>query len=293
MKDSPITKVLLAGATGYLGSFILQELLTHACYPTRVIVRSKKKLAKSILENPKAEIVNAEVTNQASVEGCCKGIDVVISTVGITQQKEGLTYMDVDYQANINLLRDAKQNGVRKFIYVSVFNGENLTHLKICKAKEKFVHELKNSGLDYCIIRPTGYFSDMGEFYKMAAKGRVVLFGDGENKMNPIHGQDLAEVCVNAISRNEKEIDVGGPQVLSYNQIASLAFSVAGKNPHVTRISPRVTNFILAITRLVSTSKFYGPIEFFITVLTTNLTAPGYGTRSLKEYFRELKTASG
>jgi nucleoside-diphosphate-sugar epimerase len=55
---------------------------------------------------------------------------------GITRQKDGFTYMDVDYQANMNLLEQEKQSGVKRFIYVSVFNGENLRHLKICDAKE-------------------------------------------------------------------------------------------------------------------------------------------------------------
>lgn len=42
----------------------------------------------------------------------------------------------VDYQANLNLLNEARENGVRKFIYVSLLNGERLRHLKICDAKD-------------------------------------------------------------------------------------------------------------------------------------------------------------
>ena len=116
-----------------------------------------------------------------------QGVDVVISTVGITRQKDGLTYMAVDYRANLNLLNEARKAGVKKFIYVSVLNGEHLTQLKICEAKEKFVNTLMNSGMDYCVIRPNGFFSDMGDFLDMAKQGRVYLFGDGKKKMNPIH----------------------------------------------------------------------------------------------------------
>ena len=85
----------------------------------------------------------------------------VISTVGITKQKDGLTYMDVDYQANLNLLEEAKKSGVKKFIYVSVLNGEKLKATKICYAKEKFVERLKNSGIEYCVVRPNGFYSDI------------------------------------------------------------------------------------------------------------------------------------
>ncbi len=183
-------------------------------------------------------MIEAEVTNPESLSACCEGVDAVISTVGITRQKDGLTYMDVDYQANMNLLQQAKQSGVKKFIYVSALNGDTLKHLKIFQAKEAFVEQLKSSGLDYCVIRPNGFFSDMSEIYHMAKKGgRVYLFGgDGTLRGNPIHGEDLAEVCIDAIAGTEKEINVGGPQTLTQNEIAITAFQALGKTPKVTHI---------------------------------------------------------
>jgi len=158
-------KILLAGATGYLGSFIAKKL-NQSTYDLRVIVRSPSKLAQCGIEV--ADLFQAELTRPETIKGCCSGIDTVISTVGITRQKEGLTYLDVDYQANLNLLNEARESGVRKFVYVSVLNGEKLRHLKICDAKERFVEKLKESGLEYCVIRPNGFFSDMFEFYAMA-----------------------------------------------------------------------------------------------------------------------------
>ncbi len=60
--------------------------------------------------------------------------------------------MDVDYQANMNLLKEAKKSGVKKFIYVSVLNGEKLRNLKICDAKEMFVEQFEKvrDRLLYC-----------------------------------------------------------------------------------------------------------------------------------------------
>ena len=48
--------------------------------------------------------------------------------------------------------------------------------------------------------------------YMMAKKGRVYLFGNGEFRANPIHGEDLASVCVDAIEDSKQEIKVGGPE---------------------------------------------------------------------------------
>jgi uncharacterized protein YbjT (DUF2867 family) len=279
-------KILLAGATGYLGQFIAHELQKQD-YHTTILVRNKNKVPAN-LEKVKTMVV--EVTKPDMLIGTMEDIEVVISTVGITKQKDGLTYMDVDYQANLNLLQEAKKAGVMKFIYVSAFNADKLTHLKICYAKERFVEELKKSGLDYCIIRPNGFFSDMTEFLKMAKKGKAELFGDGSFKMNPIHGADLAEVCVKAINSDEKTIEVGGPEIFNHKEIVELAFSTLNKEVKVNYMPEWVRKVILWFARTFTTSKTYGPMEFFFTVLAMDMVAPTYGSHKLRNYFEEKKS---
>lgn len=279
-------KILIAGATGYLGHYITQELKQQDYY-TKVLVRNPEKFEEYGIQVE--EIVQAEITDKSTLKNCCKGIDIVISSVGITKQKDGLSYMDVDYQANLNLLKEAKQSGVRKFVYVSVLNGKKLKKLKICDAKEKFVEELEKSGLEFCIIRPNGFFSDMTEFYNMAKNGRVYLFGSGELKANPIHGEDLAKVCINAIKGNDKEIEVGGPETLTQNEIATVAFNAVRKTPKITHIPDWVRRIILSIARLILNTKKFGPIEFFMNVMAIEMVAPEYGKHTLKEYFDGLE----
>jgi uncharacterized protein YbjT (DUF2867 family) len=278
-------RILLAGSTGYLGNHIAKELHKRSFF-FRAIARTPEKLEQNGIKA--AEILKAELTDPDSVKECCKDIDVVISTVGITRQKDGLTYMDVDYQANMNLLKEAKISGVKKFIYVSVLNGEKLRNLKICDAKEMFVEQLKKSGIDYCIVRPNGFFSDMSEFYNMAKRGRIYLFGNGELRANPIHGEDLAVVCVDAIDSSDKEIQIGGPETLTQNEIASIAFDILGEKPKITHIPDWVRVAILKLVRLLTESKVYGPIEFFMTVMSIDMLAPEYGKHTLKEYFTIL-----
>ena len=281
-----LTNILVAGATGYLGKYITKELSDRGFY-TKVLVRNHEKFKR--LKIQVDGVIQAEVTDKSSLQDCCKNIDVVISSVGITKQKDGLTYVDVDYQANLNLLDQAKKSGVKKFIYLSVLNGEKLRSLKICEAKEKFVDELKSSGLDYCIIRPNGFFSDMTDFYNMAKKGRIYLFGDGNQQTNPIHGEDLAKVCVTAIESNDKEIEVGGPETLTQNEIANLAFDAIGKEPKITHIPDWLRNTILTIAKPIMSSRKFGPIEFFMNVMAIDMVAPEYGQHTLKNYFNELR----
>ncbi|WP_298475601.1 SDR family oxidoreductase [uncultured Maribacter sp.] len=276
--------VLLAGVTGYLGGYIAKALVEDN-FKAKLIARSTKTLKS--FESKTIKIIKAEVTKPDTLYGICEGVTTVISTVGITRQKDGLTYMDVDYQANLNLLNEAKRAGVKKFIYVSAINGNKYRHLKIFEAKEKFVDALRNSGLEYVVIRPNGFFSDMKDFLDMAKNGKIYLFGNGEQKFNPIHGEDLAIVCLQAIKSTSNEIIVGGPDILTLNEIGEMALDAHQKPIKIIHLPDWVRKFVIWTLRTFTTSKTYGPIEFFLTLMTEDNIAPRFGTRRLYKFFRE------
>jgi uncharacterized protein YbjT (DUF2867 family) len=277
-------RVLIAGATGYLGNFVAQELKSRD-YFVRAVARSPEKLHH--LQGSLEEIVAGEVTRPETLEHVCDRIDVVFSSIGITKQKDGLTFRDVDYQGNKNLLEAALRAGVRKFVYVSVFNGPKLRHLDIVAAHEDFVDELKASGIDYSVLRPTGYFSDMGGFFEMARNGRVYLIGSGHNRVNPIHGADLAVRCVDAIEGSQREIDVGGPEIMTWREVAELAFAIQARPPKVTRIPAWLMGSVVRLVRLFN--RHQGELlAFFTTMATIDVVGPATGSHSLEEHFRKL-----
>lgn len=277
-------KVLIAGATGYLGRYVVKELRKQG-YWVRSLARNSNKL--NDLTEYIDEVIEGEVIKPESLNRICDDIDFVISSIGITRQKDGLTYMDVDYQGNKNLLDEAKKNNISKFIYVSVINAHLMKDLKMIKAKELFVNELIDSGLDYAVIRPTGFFSDMLEFLKMAQKGRVSLFGNGENVINPIHGADLAEVCINSITNPDKEVNIGGPEKYTFRQIAELAFMVLNKETKISSLPVWMIKIILPLMRTFTSSKTYGPVEFVMSIMTMDVIGESYGRNKLTDFFEQ------
>lgn len=276
-------RILVAGATGYLGKFVVKELKGRGFF-VRALARKPEKLDD--IHKDIDEIHIGEITQPDTLEGICDGMDVVFSSIGITRQKDKLTFRDVDYQGNKNLLNEARMAGIKKFIYVSLINGQNLCHLDIVKAHEDFVEELKSSGLGYAIIRPTGYFSDMEEFLSMAKKGRVFLVGSGNNLANPIHGADLAVSCVEAIGGDKKEINVGGPEIMTWKQIATIAFEALNKPIKITRVPLWLMKFIQYLTCILSPHKA-GLLAFFITMATQDVVGPKTGTQTLRAHYKK------
>ena len=276
-------RVLVAGATGYLGSELVKELKARG-YWVRALIRNSSQRNKVALAD---EVFIGEITIPQSIRGITYTIDYVFSTIGITRQKEGMTYIDVDYQGNLNLLHEACITDVERFLYVSAINGDKLRHLKIFEAKEDFVDKLRESGLDYRVIRPNGFFSDMRDFLEMAKSGRVYLFGKGDKKLNPIDQRDLAQVCIDKMDGDEKECSVGGPDIVSHRELALLALNAWSKEEKITYIPDFVRVCIIKLLRIFTSSKTYGPYEFFLTAMAEDNIAPCYGEHHLEDFFNQ------
>jgi len=118
----------------------------------------------------------------------------------------------------------------------------------------------------------------------MARKGRIYLIGSGHTRVNPIHGADLAEACVDAMDGGNREIDVGGPDVLTYREVADLAFRTLGRRARITTVPLWAVTATIAVTRVFSRHRA-GLLAFFTTAMTRDAVAPATGSRRLSEHF--------
>lgn len=284
--------VLIAGSTGYLGKFAVRAFKRRG-YRVRVLTRDEARLSRPgpFTAPAVAEFVDevfvGEITKQETLDGLMDGVDCVFSSIGISRQRDGLTFEQVDHQANRLLVDLARQAGVQKFVYVSLWGHEAIGHLEIVRAHEKVVAALAESELPHCIVRPSGYFSDMGVLLDMTRRGISFLVGKGGNRFNPIHGADLAEVCVDAMESDEAEIGAGGPDTMTQRQAAELAFEVLGRPPRIVVLPLWLmrggVKLIGALNR-----QFGDLFEFIVTAGEIDGVAPRVGTTTLRSYFEEL-----
>lgn len=293
MPENRLTRVLVAGATGYLGKFAVKAFKEKGYY-VRVLTRSKERLeetgpftAPALSSDDYDDVFVGEVSKPETLAGMLDGIDLVFSSVGISRQRDGLTFEQVDYQCNKNLIELAEASGVKRFTYVSMQGAENIMDLAITQAHEKVVDALAGSSLQHRIVRPCGYFSDMGVLYDMAKKGRVYLVGEGTNKMSPIHGRDLARVCVETSEGDEPEVEAGGPEIMTQREAAELAFDVAGNPAKITVIPMWMARGLVKFIGLLST-QFGDLADFIVTAGEIDGVGPPRGDTTLRSYFEAL-----
>jgi uncharacterized protein YbjT (DUF2867 family) len=284
--------VVVAGATGYIGKFAVIAF-KEAGYRVRAITRSEERLerpgpfhAPGVREHCD-EVVVAEVTRPETLGHVMQGADVVFSSVGISRQRDRLTFEQVDYQCNRNLIDAAEAADVSRFVYVSMWGADEIADLAITIAHEKVVRDLEASPLDHAVIRPGGYFSDMGVLMDMAKRGRSWIIGDGENRFNPVHGADVARVAVESVDSEEKEHGIGGPDVFTQNEAAVLAFEVLGKEPKLTHVPMGVARLFVRGIGLIS-AQLGDLADFIVTAGEIDGVAPRHGRISLRSHFEEL-----
>jgi len=275
-------RVFVAGATGYLGRYLCAEYQRRGFYVI-ALVRKASRAAPIAAD----QLVEAQATDPASLKGVMDGADLVVSSLGITRQTDGLGYWDVDYQANLNLLNEAERAGVDRFAYIHVLRASDMAQVPVVAAKSAFVAELQRRPIAATIIAPTGYFSDMGDFLTMAGSGRVWLFGDGSKRINPIHGADLASATAEATDAGVGWLDVGGPDVFTQRDLAELAFASLGKPPRITMLPDIIRRLALRLLPVVTPRRISGPARFFLSALALDMVGACHGTRRLKDHFND------
>ena len=273
-------KILIAGATGYLGRHMVAECRAQGHF-VRALVRPGKRCEGA------DEIFAGEATSADTLEGLCEGMDMVFSSLGITRQREGLTYEAVDYGANLNVLRAAEAAGCERFGFVSVLNPDVFAQNPMVAARERFVRVLQASSIPSTVLRASGFFSDLEEVFGMAKAGRVYLFDDGEHRSNPIHGKDLAVACLEAMRAGTAELNVGGPEIFTAREVAEAAFAALGTKAKITRVPRWLSSLALALIKPFS-SYFWTVGHFMRLAFTHDMLGERHGSLGLRDHYRAL-----
>jgi uncharacterized protein YbjT (DUF2867 family) len=284
MDNQQPARVLVAGATGNLGRALIPVLHAHGREVVALVRPGRQSRLESLGDHIR-DIVLAEVTKPDIPARVFDGVHTVISSIGITRQRDGLTYDQVDFGGNLNLLRAAERCEVQHFIYVSVVGADKDISVPVIRAKCRFEEILVESALKWQIVRPSGFFTDMTDVWKMALDGTVHLFGDGRSRISPIHPVDLAEYIADLYDTEPgKILSIGGPADFTWNEIAELACRIVGGRCQIRHWPEWLLRGALATTRVWSRPT-YGTLSFLGHVMTHDTTAPNHGSRSLEEFF--------
>ena len=204
-------KVFIAGSTGFVGRYVVGELLNRG-YEVHAGVRNIQKLKKIFGDKVIGYEVNFEDVNSIKRAFEKAKPDFVINLIGILyeERKKGITFEKVHYEISKNLIDASKEFEVKKFLLMSALGTHDEAPSRYHKTKRMAEKYLVSSGLNYTIFRPSIILGpEQKLFFQMYTITKyipVVALPDfGSYPFQPVDVRDVA--CCYAKSLESSETD--------------------------------------------------------------------------------------
>lgn len=264
-KNPEDINVLVVGSTGYIGKFVVKELVKRGFNVIAIAreksgIRGKVSKEETLKELNGANVCFSDVTNLENL-GQSLGnfgfpIDVVVSC--LASRNGGIKdSWKIDYEATKNSLIAGRGNGASHFVLLSAICVQKPL-LEFQRAKLRFEAELieeaeKDEFFSYSIVRPTAFFKSLGGQVELVKDGKpYVMFGDGKLcACKPISEQDLASFisdCVLSEDKINKILPIGGPgKALTPLEQGEMLFNLVGKKTNFIKVPIEIMDFVIGV----------------------------------------------
>ena len=261
-------RVLVTGASGFVGKAVVRELLARG-WEVRALVNRKA------VEFAGVTSFSGGLFDPESLAKATEGCSAVVHLVGIIEEKGVATFHRVHVDGTAAVIAAAKAAGVSRFVHMSALGASATSEATYHKTKAAAEALVRASGLCYTIFRPGLILGREGEFAQMMigwAKGTKLPFvvmpyfapgimGWGRPALvQPVDVRDVAWAFAESLDRPAarwESIDLAGRQTLNWPQMyakvgGEVAWRVYGSQARGSKPALAVPHwYALTLTRLV------------------------------------------
>ena len=233
--------LLVTGATGFVGRYILREL-AHTNMEVRLFVRESSDI--SHIDRSRFELAFGSFENQQSLRQAFTGVKQLINLPNLI-----FGYVDA-------VIEEAQLAGVERSVFVGTTAMFTTLPARTKKFRLAAEAAIQASNLGATIIRPTMIYGDHtdGNISRLVRYVKryplIPIVGSGEWLQQPIHVEDLASLIVHALSQSvaiDKAYNVAGEQPLTYKQMIDFTAQALGTRIHKLYFP---TGLILPVVRV-------------------------------------------
>ncbi|SYD77064.1 SDR family oxidoreductase [Klebsiella pneumoniae] len=212
--------IAITGATGHLGQLVIEKLKQKVDASEIVaLVRTSAKAAGLGVATREADY-----TRQDTLDVALKGVDTLLLISGNEIGQRAVQHE--------NVIRAAVKNGVKRIVYTSLLHADK-SPLNLAPEHVQTEQALKNSGLDYTILR-NGWYSENYTGSIAPALGLGAFYGSaGEGKISSAPREDYAEAAVVALTgqgHEGKTYELAGDEFYTLTDLAAEITAQSGKD---------------------------------------------------------------
>ncbi len=253
--------ILLTGATGTVGKALLPVLLSSG-EQVRVLVRDPRRLGRSRVDVQLALGDLAALGDLPIRRQAFRGVDTVVHLAASIRDQPSASIEEINGLGTARLLAAAESAGVERFMFFSAIGASPFQRTRFFRAKALAEAAVEASTLETTIFAPSIVYDRddpwVTSMRRLALLPLLPISGSGRALYQPIWAHDVARCVAAAIERNTTgRVELVGPEVLTYEQIARLIARAAGRQRRVVHVPLNVVRLILnAMRRLVGDGVF-------------------------------------
>ncbi len=237
-------RVLIAGATGFVGRHLLLRLLAQGHRVRGLSRRPDPRRLPSSVEWRAADVTDAE-----SVHGVADTCEVVVQLVGVADERGGQSFESVHVSGTCNLLREAERAGVSRFIYMSSV-GARAAGSPFFRTKHAAEEAVRGSSLEHIILRPSVIYGPGDRFTTAIALllRRLPVYpvlSVGRLRLQPVAIEDVADALAQTVSRQDLTsgtYELAGPERLKFSKIVRIVARALGLRRPVIQLPKAVSS---------------------------------------------------
>ncbi len=241
--------IVVAGGTGTLGTRLVPRLAGQGL-AVRVLTRDPARAQH--LAGHDVEAVRGDVRDPGSLTSALRGASMVISAVHGFAGPGGVSPALVDRAGNAHLIDAAARTGAA-FVLVSVVGASPGHPIELFRAKHAAEEVLRASGLPWTIVRATAFMETWGMIMgrRLQTSGKILVFGRGDNPVNFVSATDVAALVERAVTdpgQRGQVLELGGPDNLTFNELAAILQETTGRRGTVRHIPRPALHTMASLT---------------------------------------------
>lgn len=260
-------KVLLTGGNGFVGRYVVRELLALGYEPVCLVRRAAQPLGVTVV---RGDLFDTPALDLAA-EGCVAAIHLV--GIILENRAAGSTFERIHTEGTRNVVAACVRAGIRRYVHMSALGSRPNASTVYFQTKWAAEELVRTSGLDWTIFRPSIIHGPDGEFMQMMkffATSRLRMpfmpyFGSGKAQVQPVDVRDVATCFVKSLllpATISQTYALGGPQRLSWKQLCDTCAEAITGRRRLKLPVPTLAAKLAARTVLPLVPSFLMPYKF-------------------------------